>query len=186
MRIVRQSPWRLTSSAAPPAILIILTFLLFFPLFARGKAGISLFFAALIIGAVWLGRNFIIWKMSTLLITNQRIIDADQQGLFRKTVSDVPLSKIQDVFYRVNGLQQTVSRVGNVKIILNDQKTAIEAKNINQPAAIQQLILQLRSETLHDRLDTTNLSAQELIELVKKIKAGLGEEKFKKVLEAQD
>lgn len=184
--VVRQSPLQLIRSAVLPTIIIIAAFFMLFPLFARGTVGITIFAAAVTAGMLWLARAFVVWYYRTLTITTKRIIDVDQQKLFNRTVSEVPLVKIQDVFYRVRGLGQTISRVGNVSLILDDQKTRLEATNISQPQKIQQLILQLRSETLHDRLDTTRLSAQELIELVRKIKAGLGEEQFKKILDEDD
>ena len=184
--MVRQSPLQLVRAAMLPTLIIIAVFFMLFPLFAQGTVGIIIFAAMVTAGTLWLVRAFIVWYYRTLTITTKRIIDVDQQKLFNKTVSEVPLEKIQDVFYRVRGLGQTISRVGNVYLVLDDQKTRIEALNVSQPQKIQQLILKLRSETLHDRLDTTKLSAQELIELVKKIKAGLGEEQFKKILKAND
>ncbi|OGY50947.1 MAG: hypothetical protein A2951_01060 [Candidatus Buchananbacteria bacterium RIFCSPLOWO2_01_FULL_56_15] len=181
--MVRQSPLQLVRAAMLPTLIIIAVFFMLFPLFAQGTVGIIIFAAMVTAGTLWLVRAFIVWYYRTLTITTKRIIDVDQQKLFNKTVSEVPLEKIQDVFYRVRGLGQTISRVGNVYLVLDDQKTRIEALNVSQPQKIQQLILKLRSETLHDRLDTTKLSAQELIELVKKIKAGLGEEQFKKIID---
>jgi len=181
--LVRQSPVQLVRSAAVPTVIIIAAFFMLFPLFAQGTVGIIIFAAMVTAGTLWLVRAFIVWYYRTLTITTKRIIDVDQQKLFNKPVSEVPLEKIQDVFYRVRGVGQTLSRAGNVSLILDDKKPRIEAQNVSQPQKIQQLILQLRSETLHDRLDTAKLSAQELIELVRKIKAGLGEEQFKKILD---
>lgn len=182
IKIIRQ-PWlKLVISLILPVILILLPFFFLYPLFYWGNKGIIIFASLLLIGLVRLIRNIIIWYWQIFIITNQRIVDIDQKGLFQKTVSDISLTKVQDVFYKIKGVWQTLTRLGDVNIILDDKKTRIEIKNIRQPRKIQQLILQLKAETLKDKLEVTQLSAQELINLVKKIKAGIGEDKFKEIV----
>lgn len=182
IKIIRQPGTKLFISLIIPIILIILPFFFLYPLFSKGQWGMIAFFSSLTVGLIWLLRNTLIWSWQTLTITNQRVIDIDQTGIFHQIVSDIPLSKIQDVFYEVKGLTQTITHTGNINIVLNDNKTKIEAIGIAQPRKIQQLILQLKAETLKDKLDATQLSAEELVNLVKKIKAGLGEVKFKEFL----
>ncbi len=75
-----------------------------------------------------------------------------------------------------------MARVGDIQVIISDNKTRIEVKNIFQPHKIQQLILQLRLDSLEERLKNAQLSAQELVNLVKKIKTGLGEDDFQKII----
>jgi len=182
VKTVRQSTLKLITSLPLPIILIIIPFFFLYPLFYLGSKGIALFSAMLVLGILWLIRNVIIWYFQTFIITNQRIIDIDKKGFFQKTVSDIPLSKTNDVFYQIKGIWQTLSRIGNVYIILDDGKTQIEIRNISQPYRIQQLILQLKSDTLKEKLDSTQLSAQELLEMVKKIKAGIGEDRLREIL----
>ena len=184
--VVRQSPLRLVIALLGPALLIIGAFFMLFPLFARGTIGIVIFSAALIVGCGWLIRSLAVWYYRSLTVTTKRIIDVDQQKLFRRTVSDVPLDSIHDVYYQVRGLGQAVGRSGTVYIVLTDQKTRIQVAHVSRPHNIQRLILQLRSEIIRDRLDTTTLSAEELIALVRQIKAGLGEARFKKILSEDD
>jgi len=182
VKIVRQSILKLMISLVLPIILIVLPFFCLYPLFSWGNPGVALFSILLLIGALWLIRALIIWYFQTFIITNQRIIDVDRKGVFQKTVSDIPLTKIQDIFYQTRGIWQTLVKIGNISIVLPDSKAKIEIKNIAQPHQIQQLILQLRAETLGERLDSTKLSAQELVALVKKIKAGIGEKKFNEII----
>lgn len=182
VKTVRQSYFKLLASLPLPVILIIIPFFFLYPLFYWGNKGIALFAAMLLTGMIWLIRNIVIWYFQTFIITNQRIIDIDKKGLFQKTVSDIPLAKTSDVFYEIRGIWQTVARIGNVYVVLSDSKTQIEIKNISQPYRIQQLILQLKSDTIKEKLDSTKLSAEELVELVKKIKAGIGEQKLMEIL----
>lgn len=63
---------------------------------------------------VWLGFLFIglilflyeqmLWYFSIYIVTNQRIRQVSQQGLFKKTVVDLGLDKIQSISYNVPGL----------------------------------------------------------------------------------
>ncbi|HLC89825.1 MAG: hypothetical protein A3J65_00850 [Candidatus Buchananbacteria bacterium RIFCSPHIGHO2_02_FULL_45_11b] len=186
IQAVRQSKNQLFFALIPPLILILAPFFFLFPLFARGNLGAAIFFASLLLGLVWALRLFIVWYYRVFIITNQRLIDVDQQGVFTRIVSSEPLIKIQDVFYQIKGVWQTFARCGTVRITIAESKTAIEIRNIPQPQKIQQLILQLKADTLREKFDTTSLSAQELVNLVKKIKAGLGEDKFKQILEESD
>lgn len=181
-RLVRQPVLTLVILLIMPVALIVLAFFFMFPLFNWGNMGMAIFFSLIVIGVFWLIRNIVIWNWRTFIITNQRVVDVDQKGLFQKITSDVPLSKIQDVFYQRKGVWQTLTRIGNVNIILDDNKTKIEIRNISQPRKIQQLIIQLKADTLKEKLNSTNLSAQELVAMIKKIKAGIGEEKFKEII----
>ena len=186
LKIVRQTKWTLVGSLIFPVILIVIPFFFLFLLFSQGTIGIILLFVILLSGLIWLARNLAIWYFKALIITNQRIIDIDQQKLFQRIVSDIPLFKIQDVFYRIKGLGQTITRIGDIQIILTDNKTKIEIENIFQPQKIQQLIIQFRLDSIEEKLKNTQLSAQELVNLVKKIKDGIGEERLKKIIDGQE
>ena len=182
IKIIRQSKGVIISKIILPIILIIGPFFFLWPLFQMGNIGIIIFFLLIISGLFILIRNLFIWYFKILVVTNQKIVDIDQQRLLHKIVSDIPLEKIQDIFYRIKGLNQTLTGVGDIQIVLTDNKTRIELENIKQPQKIQQIILQLRLENMEYRLEETKLSAQELLNLVKKIKNGIGEEEFKRII----
>jgi membrane protein YdbS with pleckstrin-like domain len=174
INLVRQSKLIIINQSIIPASLIILPFFFLYPLFAWARYGIIIFFASILIGLIWLIRNILIWSKRVFIITDRQIIDIDQAGLFKKIVSSIALTKIQDVYYEVKGLSQTFGKLGNVAIIINDNKTKIEIDNIKQPEAVQRLIFSLKSKINND-------SAPELINLIKKIKDALGPEKFNEI-----
>jgi len=183
VRTIRKSRLKLAGSIILPVLIISADFFFLFRLmFYWANLGLAAFLLILLLGLIWLIRSAIIWYYQIFIITSQRIFDVDRQGIFRKIVSSVPLTKIQDVYYEVSGLGQTLAKTGNVSLIIADTKTKIEFKNISGPQRIQQLILRLKEDTLQEKLETTELSAQELVELVKKIKAGIGESKFKEII----
>ncbi|OGY46448.1 MAG: hypothetical protein A2744_03280 [Candidatus Buchananbacteria bacterium RIFCSPHIGHO2_01_FULL_44_11] len=181
LKILRQSLWHFFLTLLPAAVIIVISFFLLFPLFYWGSYGRALFFFLLFLGLFIIIKRTVTWYFTTLIITNQRIIDIDQKKLFSKVVSDINLNKVQDVFYWIKGLNQIISRTGNIQVTLNDSKTKIEVKNISRPQKIQQLILQLKNNYLKNSLETAKLSADELVKLVEKIKIGIGEQKFRAI-----
>lgn len=183
IKTLRQSRLNLLLVLILPSIIIALPFFFLYFLFSNGTVGIVVFTLILLGGLFWLTKNITIWYFKIFIVTDQRIIDVDQIGLFQKTVSNIPLTKIQDVFFQIKGIWQTLTRVGDITIVLIDSKTKIEIENIFQPQKNQQLILELKADTLKEKLESTQLSAQELVDLIKKIKAGIGEKKFNKILE---
>src|SRR3989338_3686544 len=69
-----------------PLIVIVIDFFFLYPLFYRGQAGIIIFFSLLAISSVWLLHRLLRWRLTLLIITNQRLVDIDQSKLLTKTV----------------------------------------------------------------------------------------------------
>lgn len=59
----------------------------------------------------WIG-----WFFSIYIVTNQRLRQSTQQGLFGRTVVDVGLSKIQNISYTVSGFNEAVFGFGTIVI----------------------------------------------------------------------
>lgn len=75
-------------------------------------------------GGVFLGLlvffyHWIGWYFSVYIVTNQRIRQSIQKGLFNKSVVDLGLNKIQSAFVEVKGLLSNVFKYGT--IILHTQ-----------------------------------------------------------------
>ena len=62
------------------------------------------FVGALAIGFLKLLYDYMLWYFSVYIVTNQRIRQVSQRGLFKKTVVDLGLDKIQTVSYNIPGL----------------------------------------------------------------------------------
>jgi len=182
IKTVRQSWLTLLISLLLPVLLIGLSFFFLYPLFNWGNKGIFIFSAILIIGSIGLIRNVIIWYWNTLIITNQKIVDIDQKGIFQKMVSDIQLGKIQDVFYQIKGIGQTLTQTGNLYISLANTKTKIKVNNIARPQKIQQLILELKADKSKEDYNLDQLSAHRLLILLERIKTEIGKDKFDEIL----
>ncbi len=62
------------------------------------------FLGALGLGILKLLYDYMLWYFSVYIVTNQRIRQVSQRGLFKKTVVDLGLDKIQTVSYNIPGL----------------------------------------------------------------------------------
>ena len=78
------------------------------------------FFGGLAIGLIlflmvffysWMG-----WYFSVYIVTNQRFIQSTQKGLWKHSVVDIGLDKIQTISYEINGLQETMLGFGTIVV----------------------------------------------------------------------
>lgn len=56
-----------------------------------------IFIGATVVGLLGLGYAYMLWYFSMYIVTNERIRQITQRGLFRKTVVDLSIDKIQSV-----------------------------------------------------------------------------------------
>ena len=56
------------------------------------------------------------YYLDALVITDKRILNVDQSGLFRHTVSEFRLDRVQDVTIEVPNFIATMLRYGNITI----------------------------------------------------------------------
>lgn len=84
------------------------------------KPEMSYFFGGLAAGFVLsiivFSPSWISWYYSIFIVTDQRLIQLTQKGLFHKTVVDLSLSQIQSINYEVSGLQATLLGFGTIMI----------------------------------------------------------------------
>ncbi len=144
--VVRQTPIAFANSILIGMFLFLLPFFLLFPLFSRGKWGMAGFIALVSIAIIFSLYRLVDWYFNSGVVTNQRVIDIDQKGLFQRTVSEVPYYKIDDVSYNIKGLRQTMFRYGNVVVAIKGYRSSVTLRNVARPAMIQELILEVERE----------------------------------------
>ncbi len=123
--VIRRHWYVLVWPAAIFIFLLILPSLLlvygpsFWPAFATPqvqplvKFSLAIYFMALLtfILVLWLNYYLDVW-----IITDQRIIDVEQHGLFHRTVSEITMERIQDITVEVPGLIATMLDFGTMRI----------------------------------------------------------------------
>lgn len=92
--------------------------------------------------------SWIAWKFSVFIITDQRLIQITQKGMFKRSVVDFALNQIQMVNYEINGFQETLLGYGTIMIqtFVGD----LTIHDIHHPAKIQKkLLLILRDQGIN-------------------------------------
>lgn len=93
---------------------------------------------------------FITWVdywLDMWIITNERIIDIEQKGLFRHEISEFGLDKIQDVTVESPGLLATFLRYGKISVhTAGDQ--SFEAVDLPNVHGVKDLILKCVKDCL--------------------------------------
>ena len=86
---------------------------------------------------IWIDYYFDIW-----IITESRIINIEQRGLFIREASDMYFEKIQDATAEVTGLIPTILNYGNVEVQTAGEKERFEFHQIPDPYAVKALIME--------------------------------------------
>lgn len=89
---------------------------------------------------------FIIWLLYYLniqVITDRRIVDIDQVGLFSHVVSELHIANIEDVTSETNGVFGTLFNFGMVYVQTAGNTERFEFDNCPDPEKIEKLILSL-------------------------------------------
>lgn len=87
--------------------------------------------------------HFIDFYLDVWIITNDRIIDIEQFGLFSRTISEMDLFRIQDVTTEVKGFFSTIFHYGNVSVATASSTTSIVFRDVPNPNKIREELLRL-------------------------------------------
>lgn len=103
----------------------------------------SLFFllAWVIFFLIWIDYYFDVW-----IVTDQRIINIEQKGLFARIVSELELEKIQDITTDVKGIIPTFLNYGNLYVQTAGEMERFVFRNIPNPYSIKDLIMALQKK----------------------------------------
>ena len=68
------------------------------------------------VGLLGAAYSWMLWYFSFYIVTNERLRQTRQKGLFKKSVVDLELSNIQNMSYGVNGMFATMFDYGSILI----------------------------------------------------------------------
>ena len=97
---------------------------------------------------VWL-YFFIIWTdyyLDTWLITNKRILDIEQLGLFSREISEFKIFRVQDVTVEIHGMLPTLLNYGDVHVQTAGEARQFIFHDVPNPHKAKDIILKLHSE----------------------------------------
>lgn len=89
---------------------------------------------------------FLVWLFYYLnmqIITDRRIVDIDQVGLFSHTISELHIENIEDVTSQTNGVFGTLFSYGMVYVQTAGTHERFEFDNVPNPGAVERMILDI-------------------------------------------
>lgn len=106
-------------------------------------------------GALW------IWRNNRILVTNERIVDIDQNTIFNRSVATLTLSRIQDVSAEVKGPAQTLLQYGTVVVQTAGQEQNFHFDYMPRPYEAEQYILEIHKQYMAAHHDDDGVRASE-------------------------
>jgi uncharacterized membrane protein YdbT with pleckstrin-like domain len=89
---------------------------------------------------------FIDFYLDMLIITNDRLIDVEQKGVFSRSIAEVDLYQIQDASSEIKGAFSTLFNYGDIQIQTAGALPKFVIHNISSPHVLRQEILALAAE----------------------------------------
>ena len=83
------------------------------------------------------------YTLNTVIITDHRIIESDQYGLFNRKISELHSYRIQDVTTHTNGLIETVLKFGNITVQTAGSEKQFVFHQIPRPDKVKDVIMQV-------------------------------------------
>jgi len=114
--------------------------------------GTSIFF---LFGLLFLFQTFMDYWLDIFIVTDKRIIDINQTGLFHRTVSELRLYRTQDVTSEVKGFLASMFDFGDVYVQTAGETERFHFKDIPHPDAVAKRILELAEEDRKNHLEET-------------------------------
>lgn len=111
---------------------------------------ICLFAYMLLVVAVML-YGFIDYYLDVYIVTNERIVNIEQNGFFKREISELHLHQIQDVSAKVIGMLPTMMHYGDIHIQTAGERENFIFKSIPNPYRVSKLIVDLHEAQLEER-----------------------------------
>lgn len=169
IKVLRKHPLALLGKAFRFIALLIPSIIIF--IFLNGINTFSgylniLALAILVVALSYGFYSWFTWYYGAYILTNQRIIEVNQRGIFTREVKEIMLDKIQDVTYNVSGLIRTILDVGTVKVH-SASGLNIHMLNLHKPATVREVIVKLSEQHRSGNFSKEELLAM-LAEAIKK------------------
>lgn len=135
-------------------LLLVGPFFFLFPLLGWGGFGKFIITISLGLGAFcWIRLSFL-WKRDCLIITTHRIIDVDQRGFTKRTISEGSYDRISDVSHEITGIMRIALDYGLLRITCGDGSVILRIDNVKNPKEVHHVISEMMSRYLKGNMDT--------------------------------
>lgn len=89
--------------------------------------------------------KIMLYCLNTVIVTNERVIENRQLGLFKHIVNEVPLDKIQDISVNIFGIIATLLEFGDIEIQTAGTQNKFYFSQLPNPKNIKEIIMKLKS-----------------------------------------
>lgn len=104
--------------------------------------------------------SFIDYRLDSWILTDQRIVNVEQQGLFDRVISELSIAKVQDVTSEVHGHLQTFLDFGNVYVQTAGEQQRFIFQHVPHPEEVARLVVKVNDAALaKQRQETTTTIA---------------------------
>lgn len=114
--------------------------------------GGSIFF---LFGLLFLFQTFMEYWLDIFIVTDKRILDINQTGLFNRTVSELRLYRTQDVTSEIKGFLHSMFDYGDVYVQTAGEMERFHFENVPHPNDVAKTILELAEEDRKNHLEET-------------------------------
>lgn len=90
---------------------------------------------------IWIDYYFDVW-----VVTNERIVNIEQKGLFTRQISELRFSRVQDVMSSVDGLVPTILNFGDVTVQTAAEEERFVFRQVADPFKVKDRIMALSRE----------------------------------------
>jgi len=131
------------------AVLFLVPWVMFFGIGALNaqlssdEGSLLFFFGVLWLFIAWI-TFMVIWTnyyLDVWIITNKRIIDIEQYGLFSRDLSEFRLDRIQDVTIEVKGILPTLLKFGDIHVQTAGESREFVIKSIPRPYKFRDVLI---------------------------------------------
>lgn len=126
--LLTQTDW-ITYGDSTMRIVVVLVFSLFYLYWLR------------LLFTIWLDYYLDVW-----VVTNQRILNIDHDGLFHRKISEQQLSRVQDVTTEISGFLQTTMNFGDIHVQTAAETEHFIFRDISEPEFVSKKISLLQRQ----------------------------------------
>lgn len=91
----------------------------------------------------------VFYYLSLQVITEMRMVDVDQHGLFGRKVTEIQIENVEEVTSHTTGILATIFSFGNVLVQTSGSVAEFEFNHVAHPEHVKKLILDLYEQRRH-------------------------------------
>lgn len=113
---------------------------------------------------LFLFQVFLDYYLDVWVVTNKRILNITQTGLFHRQVSELRLYRVQDATASLNGFWNTFFNYGEIEIQTAGERTRFVFEDISNPQDVSKRIMQLaeidRKSSIGDVIEELDVESE--------------------------